>query len=75
MEILAGILVSILIEANKHYGAKLNSFQTLILVFVLSLIGAGIMYGLQLTGHWDAIIQILLVAGGTHNLIIRRLSK
>jgi len=75
MEILIGILVSIVVEAKKHYGPKLNSFQTLTFVFILSLLAAVIVTTLQKTGHWDVFIKILLIAGGTHNIIFRQLKS
>lgn len=75
MEILTGILVSLVIEAKKHYGQKLNSFETLASVFFLSLFTAIVVASLKQVGYWESVLNILLVAGGTHNIIFRQLQS
>lgn len=79
MEIITGILVSLVVEGIKEVerkkGNKLNSFQTIAFVFTLSLFASLACFLLNKFGFWQTFLQILLTAGGFHNLVVRRLES
>ena len=79
MQIITGILVSLVVEGIKEVerkkGSKLNSFQTIAFVFTLSLFASLAYFLLNKFGFWESFLQIALVAGGFHNLVVRRLDS
>lgn len=74
MEILAGLLVSIVTQVIKKYVGT-TGVTTVLVVFGIS-IGAAVFYHFAFKfGFWQPFVSILLMAAGTHNLVWRGLEK
>ena len=71
MDYILGVAVSLVVEVIKKKGG-LNSLGSMMALLILSVaVGAGYIY-LQGTASWPVIAQILVVAAGFHNLVVRR---
>lgn len=72
-ELLAGLLVSLVVQAIKHLLPNLARFWVYVLVVGLSLLAALVHFLLVHLGYWEGVLYILTAAAGIHNLIWRRL--
>lgn len=74
MEIIIGVVVSLLVQVIKKYLGT-NTIATLATVLVLSVIGAVGYSLLQSAGLWTSILPVLTVAGSFYTFIIARFEK
>lgn len=70
MEIVVGAAVSLLTQFLKQYSS--NTYLTLGIVLILSLIGAGIYTFLVSAGYWQTFANVLVLAGAFYTFIIAR---
>jgi hypothetical protein len=68
--LLAGAIVSVLVQAVKKY-AGTSSLGTAASLVVLSLIGGASLYFLKQYGLWESVLQVLVYAGAAYGLIIK----
>lgn len=74
MEIIIGVVVSLIVQAVKKY-AGTNTLWTLLSVLILSIVGAvGYSY-LQSAGLWTSILPVLTMAGSFYAFVIARFEK
>ena len=66
-----GVAVSLIVQLVKKY-AKISTLATYIALIAVSLVGATVYYFLVPTSIWPVLVNILAVAAGFHNLLLRR---
>lgn len=66
-----GIVVSLLVQYIKSLPG-FGGIKTLGLLLAISLVASGIYTGLQYTGLWDSVAQILITAGAFYAFILQR---
>lgn len=71
MEYLLGIAVALIVEAIKKF-VKNDPFTTHLVLFVVSIAGAGLYVWASSQDFWPAVIGIAVVAAAFHNLVIRK---
>lgn len=74
MEILVGVLVSIVVQIIKKY-FKTGSWQSWGIALVLSVAGAAIYTMVVDTPIWPVILSTLTTAGAFYSIIISRLES
>jgi len=71
MELITGALVSLIVEGVKRY-AQTDEYKTLMVLFVVSLLGAGVYTYLATAGYWQTVASTLITASAFYGLIISR---
>lgn len=71
MEYLLGVAVSLVVEAVKKF-VKDDPFTTHVVLFAVSVLGAGLYVFFSTQDFWPVIVQVLVSAAAFHNLVLRR---
>lgn len=74
MEYIVGIVVALIVQAVKKYG-KGDSFTTHLVLFTVSVIGAGLFVWASAQDFWPIVLKILVAAAAFHNLVIRKFEE
>lgn len=71
MELITGAVVSLIVEGVKRYFGT-DEYKTLMVLFVVSLLGAGVYTYLVAAGYWQTVLGVLITASAFYGLIISR---
>ncbi len=74
MDYFLGIIISFIVEFIKKYFGT-TRFGTLLALFIISFLGAGIYTFLSIQDYWTGVMKIIITASAFHNLIIRRMEE
>lgn len=67
-ELIVGAVVSIVVQIVKKT-AKTNKLKTLVILVVVSILGAIAYNFLQHLGYWEAFVTVLVTASGIYALL------
>lgn len=67
-ELIAGALVSIIVQFVKNY-VKTDKLKTMVALVVISIFGAVAYNWLQHVGYWEAFVTLLITASGIYAVL------
>lgn len=71
MEIILGSAASLLVEYLKTK-SNIKGYQTLAVLFVVSLIAAACYTYLVAVGYWETVAKVLVVSGAFYTFVVER---